>query len=438
MQTTRATPAERNYERYEKNKRFEEISDIAERIGYAVDTTITYELRGDSLFAMTDTQDRPFHTQTEQAKREGEYKFQGTEAFEYTRLCHEHDEALFIDAFARGEVDADIVMKLSRVPDSVAHGTTAIKGYRRDLLRSFVRIYYKDEEVVKCRLFTLDGNNQSGLERVGDLVGIEVRGKSSEDILASTGLKHVEEAKEHVALLGDYLKTVYDTAVLETTGQVTSAGSRFMDKRDAHSLVASKHNLVEQHMHAIAKIQLLAQADTMEAYLEAERRRVAAAIKLSLEGADISSSDAAAVSAEIATNNYGRECATSTNGMNQTESDLMKDWVKRVEACPLCGEKNVLAQKAGEVISGIDCGCQLNVCTGEKTIGKKKIAQKNAKNTIVNKNARKYHTSEKIPPRKEILTRQFGKYATLRTRTVVGDAIREVVHKYTGDVIARL
>ena len=52
---------------FEMNRRFEEMTDLAERIGFPIETNIYYDLRGESLYARTDTKSRAFIEQTFQA-----------------------------------------------------------------------------------------------------------------------------------------------------------------------------------------------------------------------------------------------------------------------------------------------------------------------------------------------------------------------------------
>lgn len=69
-----------DFERFEQNRRFEEMTDIAERLSYPIDVTIQYELRDDAVHCLSDTVDRPFHNQTLLAKHSGEGKFTGNQS----------------------------------------------------------------------------------------------------------------------------------------------------------------------------------------------------------------------------------------------------------------------------------------------------------------------------------------------------------------------
>jgi hypothetical protein len=81
-------------------------------------------------------------------------------------------------------------------------------------------------------------------------------------------------------------------------------------------------------------------------------------------------------------------CGGSTENQSQDPNDpnkndqsleeilerlLMKDWKKRVKHCPICGNKNVMAEKKGEIITDLDYGCSLDVCTNESKIGERAL-----------------------------------------------------------------
>lgn len=331
--TTRRKVVEHREAVYETNRRFEAMTDIAERIGYAIDTTISYELRGDHVYALTDTKDRPFYQQTAEALRQG-HQFNDDQAFERTRLSHEHDEAMMVDQLARGELGGNIMIKLSKVPDAVVRGDTSISGYRRDLLRSFVRIYYAEEGRVDCRLFSLDGNNRSGMEAVGQLLGISVTDRSSEAILADQHVVNVpaHEAGVFIDGLTSATKRVYDQAIYTETGRRTHSGSLLVSDRDALSLVASQHHIIDEHLRSLDAIAAMGRSRNAE-LVELERRRAAAAIVLLLRGVAVLSSSDGVVSSEVQIGNYERDCATATNGMNQSQY-LNQEW--KFGSCRVC------------------------------------------------------------------------------------------------------
>lgn len=323
------------YEQFELNQEFEEKTDIAERLGYAIDVTISYRMKNGKAYCVSDTQDRPFSNQTFLALQRGQANFTGSQAFEAVRLSHEHDEALMVDEFGAGTLDGNVLMKLSRVPDAVVAGTTDIKGYRRDILRSFVRLYWREDTMVHCRLFTLDQNNQAGLQRVGELLDIAID-RSSEDILADHTLLQVPDSpRQFLFGLTESIKQTYDSSVLATTGRNSYAGSLWHEQSDAMAAIDAQEYLFREHMKSVRAIrQLGLNAAAKDDLLEIERQRTAAAIKLASSGVEIGSSSDGAVSTEVASGNYGRECATaSENGMNQAQQ---AENVWRQGKCVVC------------------------------------------------------------------------------------------------------
>jgi hypothetical protein len=90
-------------------------------------------------------------------------------------------------------------------------------------------------------------------------------------------------------------------------------------------------------------------------------------------------------------------CGSSTENPNQDPNDpnkngqsleeilerlLMRDWKKRVEHCPICGNENVMAEKKGEIITDLDYGCTLNVCTNKSKIGDGALAVREAEHIV--------------------------------------------------------
>ena len=324
------------YEQFELNQWFEEQTDIAERLGYAIDITISYRIKEGKAYCVTDTQDRPFSNQTFLALQRGSANFTGSQAFEAVRLSHEHDEALMVDDLGAGKLNGNVLMKLSRVPDAVVAGTTDIKGYRRDLLRSFVRMYWREDDMVHCRLFTLDQHNQRGIKEVGGLMNINTD-QSSEDTLGEYSLVDVPDSpRAFVFGLTESIKKSYDESVLATTGKTTYAGSLWNEQSDAMAAIDGQQRLFRDHMKALRAIRAMGLSqEAEEDLLEIERQRTAAAIKLASRGEVIESSSDMAVSAEVESGDYGRECATPSaeNGMNQAQANQN---VWRPGKCVVC------------------------------------------------------------------------------------------------------
>lgn len=428
MQTIEIT-RQQDYERFEANRRFEETTDIAERIGYPIDITIPYTYREGVLYARTDTVERPFHNQTYQAKLAGTQIFTGDQSFENIRLSHEHDEALDADELAAGRKNGNIMIKLSKIPDAVVENKTNIKGYRQDLLRSFVRIYYRTPEGVDCRLFTLDHNNAAGMERVGSLLGIDTN-RSSEDILSDSTYLHVtEDVEQFVEGLVGRTKAEYDEAVLRTSGRHAHAGSSYTSRHDAMASVTAQESLLAQHMAAILSIM---GRGLGEGALEAERQKTAAAIKLATEGQTVTSNGDASVTSEVASGNYDRNCATGTdNGMNQAQS-MENIWTQG--QCQVCFIKT----KVGSCMVCARCAAADDRGVDLLKLRARNLRHKQTEQALA-ANSMKQILSVQTPPSKhELIRRQYGEKVKLRRRIVVGSVVEEVYDSLTNTVLDTL
>lgn len=418
---------------FEKNRRFEEMTDLAERIGFPIQTSIYYDLRGESLYARTDTKSRAFIEQTFEAREVAKYLFTGDQAFEQIRRAHEHQEAIDVERLAKGELDGNVMIKVSKVPDAVVAGQTSIKGYRRDTLRTFIRVYHQDDSSIRCKLFSIDQNNTLGLSQIGKLVGMQLTGRSSEDILADKVIIAVDEPELFVDELVKRSIKTYDEAIYTQTNKSTIAGSMFKSETDAQSAVEAQPYLLEEHFAAISSIVGLGlNPAAQEDLLEAERQQTAAAISLAARGHHVGSTGDSSVTAEVQNGNYSRECATTTeNAMQQGEGDLLKDWERTIEMCPKCGATKIMAKKSGEIISGA-CGCHLNVCTGEYWTTKPKKAK------LSTSHIRQRQETIPILDKDILVKRAYGETAVLRTQNILGGAHHHILDKKTGMVVDTL
>lgn len=425
MQTIE-TRRHQDYERFEANRRFEEMTDIAERLGYPIDVTIHYELRGDTVYAATDTVERPFHNQTFQAMKAGEHQYAGDQAFQRERLRLEHEEALMVDRFASGQLDGNVLIKYSKVPDAVVEGRTSINGYRRDLLRSFVRMYYRTDSGVSCRLFTLDHNLRHAVEKVGKLLDIDTT-RPSEEVLADHTLLTVPTDPEYfVSQLVDRTIETYDRAAAAETGSYTHAGSHYLDKRDAMSAITKQPHLISQHMDAVTAIM---QQGLGEAVLEQERKRTAAAIKLASEGFEVTSTADTAVTSEAETGQYSRDCATA-NGMNQAAKSMENKW--SLGECQVC----FVRTKVGSCAVCASCAAADDRGVDLLKLRDQNLRRRHVKQSMAVESIKQTNTSPKKLSKRELVKRQYGEYAELRHVTTIGGAKKQVVHRRSEEVLA--
>ena len=361
----------------------------------------------------------------------GERQFTGDQSFQRERLRLEHEEALLVDRFATGDVEGNVLIKYSKVPDAVVQGKTSINGYRRDLLRSFVRMYYRTDTGVSCRLFTLDHNHRLGSQRVGELLDIDTM-RPSEEVLADHTLLDAPGDPEYFVeqLMGRVIE-LYDEAIAADMGVVTHAGSHYLDKRDAMSAITSQPRLISQHMDAIASIVSQGLGDGV---LEQERRRTAAAIKLASEGQHIMSSSDASVANEVASGNYSGDCAlgsSATEQMAMNQAKTGEQWM----TCPFCGQATY----------GDPCASRLvcNVCAAEVRDGRV-VSRGIGKRTVLDNKLRRAQprSNMSLPESPQFkhanIQELYGDHAIVRTEKVIGSERRYVVHKLSKVVIAQL
>lgn len=426
----------RSLERFLENQRFEEKTDLSERLGYHISTSIDYEMIGGSAYALTDAKHRPFHEQTLAAYETGRWKFTGNNAFEAERLRLENEEALLVDAFGRGELPGNILIKFSKVPDAVVDGTASVNGYRRDLMRSFVRIYYMTgEKTLSCQIFSLDGNSATGLKNIEPLIGMRLHGTESEKALGQHTLLdwRSDDLSAQIELLKEEIIFRYDEGVLADTGQKTYAGSSFNDRANALQIIEKHPDLFDEHWRAVSGVQtrILSESDR-EDFLEEIRRKTAAAIKLRESGSSVDSIGDASVATEAESGEYGRECATS--GMSQAELSEIGKEINMT--CPFCG----LSTKGDPCAVILECDkCHARIEYGR--VASKGIGRAAARQALKPKTTQSFGAAiEKNTPIKGVeasrelsaIKHLFGEYAILRSRVAFGNSVTDVIDRRTG------
>ncbi len=427
-------------ERYIENQKFEEKTDIGERLGYHIDTQLHYVMRGGAAYCLTDTKHRPFHEQTEEAMETGRWKFTRENAFEAERLRLEHEEALLVDAFGRGELEGNLLIKVSKVPDAVVAGTASVDGYRRDLMRSFVRLYYRTSRgTVSCRLFSLDGNSEGGFREIEQVIRMRIVGRASEDVLGDAALLNwqTDDMETQVELLAETIKALYDEGLFAETSRKTYAGSEFIDRTNTMQVIDKHTDLFSEHWRAISEVQGRAlSSKDKETFIEDMRRRTAAAIKLRENGNAVSSIGDASVAREALTGEYGRECAT--NGMNQTEQHA--EMGKEVDmTCPFCGLPT-RGDPCAAVLECTQCGARVEhgkvVSEGIGRAAALKVLSENY--LVQNDEYRPFEifTGKRATDAEQRARRLYGERAMLVSRVVIGDKLTHVVDRFTGEMIA--
>jgi len=349
---------------------FEEATDIAERLGYAMDHTMTHQILGGHVYDAKLTRIADY---TQRSLSEAPSKFFGPNAFEVERQRIEHERTLRVEMLARGELDGNAIIEYSPIPDEVRDGTATLQGYRPDLMRDFVRIHYVEGSEVKCRLFSLDQTNPSSRAKVGEFLGLDLSaGRSDRAILADEVVCTLNA--DQVDELVEMTKLIHDQLLTDQKGGQWHAGSRFMHKEDALSLVRQHGDLLEEHMvHWSRLVGLGRDRVSGNRAMDGYRKKTAAAIDLRLQGKEVTSSSGSAVEKHADESNFDGYCATGAStteqmGINKGKTGEMK-WMN----CPFCG----LATYGDPCASRLVC----NACSAEVNNGvvvSKGIGRKNA------------------------------------------------------------
>lgn len=425
-QSRQETELQREREYY----RVEEATDLAERLGYPIDHTISHQYLGGYVYDSKLTRIADY---TRASLEQAPSKFFGPNAFEVERQRIEHMKTLRIEALARGELGGNVLIEYSPIPDEVRNGTATLQGYRPDLQRDFVRIYSIDGDTVDCRLFSLDQANPHSRQKVGDFLGLDLSvGRSDREILADDVVCNINS--EQIDQLAEMTKRIHDESLAEQKGGNWHAGSRFLNKQDALSLVFEHHDLLEEHMTHWSRLVGMGR-DRKAGNIQMQDYRVAtaSAIDLRLKGVEVHSSSDSAVAGNAAEGNFEGYCATGTStteqiGINKGKTGEMK-WMN----CPFCG----LATYGDPCATRLVC----NACRAEVNNGvvvSKGIGRRNAQalQQSAQKAERKFDSVESKTHQSKYRSTLGG--ATLeRTVFSVGGADVVVYDRRSGEAIAK-
>lgn len=353
---------------YEAYQRFEEMTDISERLGLPVETPIEFTVGSDGL-VYSSAGDR-FVEVVEKGYQAAQAlaAAQPENAFAASRARHEADEMWQVEALARGELDGNCLLVCSPLPDAIRAGTSSLAGFNRERLRAMVRLYRAEGTTVTATTISLDRSDYAGLQAVMASVGFELpAGLSSEAMLAERAV--FTATAEEAEWLPSLVRQSYDAALSRQYGGSWYAGSRFASKQDALSYVLSQSDLADQHMRALAAVQAQALApQDKKLQLERLRQRFAAALDARLEGKQIHSLNDQAVIDQQATGDYSGDCPIdlSTTAQQLEAMGMRPDSLSCVK-CPLpgCG-KTVDASRTRQ--GGIFCPACRREARGGKII----------------------------------------------------------------------
>lgn len=431
-------------ERYEAYRRYEELTDISERLSAPVETASSFIIGPDGLvYADTGSKRIRIAGVVEKGRDEAveAARWRPGVAFEALRRQIELEEAFDVEALARGEMAGNTLIVLSPVPDAVRAGNTDISGYNRERLRCMVRMYRKTSASrIDTITLSLDQSHYGALRAVTAAMGYDLpSGLGSEDILARRMIVDTDDAE--AAVLPKVIREAYDRRLGEVMAGEWYAGSRFKTNADALSHIMNHPDLIHEHMDSIASVMGSAlSAEGRNVALESLRRRAAAAFDGRLIGKDVSSISDGLVDEMVASGNYTGDCPTS---LLDQKSIMSEESAFRVRQCPICGEMNITGQVKNGFITG-SCGCSKEIC-GDRVVNSKtdKLAQKSdsslPRDDSLLSVADKLISRRVLPPTKrELIMERYGKFAVVRTEITIGGGDQFVVDRRTGEVLAEL
>jgi hypothetical protein len=432
-QTAQATRAvieerrEREYKREQDYYRFEELTNISERLSIPVETVIPF-LRGEDGRVYSTFGDRVVDVvQKGYFAARDAMQYRPDIAFEVERRGLEVEEAHAVEAMQDGEV----LMVVSPVPDAVRDGETTIGGYHRERLRSMVRLYRAQGDVIQSVTLSLDKSDYQGLQAVALTAGGTLPdGLGSEEILGRR-YKFIK-TKEEFEWLPAQLRGSYDKVLSEKLGGVWYGGAPFASAQDALSFVMQQPDLVDEHMAALKEV-------FTDEQKEGLRQRFAAAVDARFHGKVVVSLDDSIVSDTLSGGDYSGDCATGLDGTDGQMGELGMNQGNLLSCvtCPFCKQVVDAIKTSG----GIQCPkCEVEVAGGKVIDHRIEREKRQAEEHQLGQKA---VTEALKPERPKNNTSENAKRVAANSRikeqkyTGVGEEITYLIDTETGQVIGK-
>lgn len=363
----------------------------------------------------------------------------------YIELVRRHIELKQYEeqvAFGRDSLaDDHILVHISPPPEAAIMGLIDLGAYDPVRQKVLIRLTEKRPSGVRVTSFSLDGNNQEGLRSVGDICGFELAdGMSAEDILATPMfLPKSRLGKERPVSV---LRKRYDEVMERQFG-----GQWYAGRQDSETIHALQHieahpAYIEQHLKRVKDIsrRLGKEFRDSNEYEQAVQDFVALMNRLMRQPDYSGSAEAAGGEARAVGENLGvSDCATGFN--LSAEQALEQQGIGNTWKFGQC----VVCQKSGLVGQCWVCaGCEAADNRGEDLveIRKRALAKQALTHTKYSENVRvyKYAQSDRLPlkrpSRAQSIHSQFGRFAQVKTRIIIGGAVDEVIDRRTKEVIA--
>lgn len=431
------------------NELHELATNITERIGYPMNHLVDYELINGEAWCLTAREPKSMRQITLKGVEDGVRTYSGNNLFQLERLQIEHEEVIEVDKMFRGELQGNVMVVVSQIPDAVRDGHSTVNGYRPDLMRSLARVYYvTDDNHYRCRMFSLDRTTPRAMAAMAGVLGAEyMPNDTSERNLARRRVVHMSSVTdEGIAELVDLSIGAYSSVIHQESGVQTNAGSLFLDHKDALAVVKLHGSLLEECRRTISIIAASHLSDDEKSeHVELQLRKTTGAINAMVDGHTVNSSGDGIVASYVASHNYQNDCPTGATPLEQTVSQeqteqMSGEVVDHCMKCPYC-------KKTGVKIT-FDHGAKYYTCVGTGGCGattlpqgmqaggsaKQSTTQASAKTDKAPKPSNYTLYSNSLKRIREIKAAHGADAEEVRV-TAVGEELRYVRNRKTGEFI---
>lgn len=341
------------YQQWEyQRRRYDEITDVAERVRAPISPTQEFMMTANGLVS---ERGEPLRHVLEDGLADARRMaaINPDWQVEVSRREIDMDEYNALEDLA---VKGGAMVSYWLIPDAVREGNSSLPGYNRERLKMFTRIAVATPTGVAIKYSSYDGSYGPGVQAMDEALGFTFDpNRTSEEIAAER--RHMPESVESVHEIDEKLRVAYDGALVRDFGGEWYGGRPPLPIKDVVGFISSQTKLLGEHMSILSKIF----AETLDPYernrrMEPHRYNLAAAMDDLVHGKQVASLVEAGDGARSEGRDLDGDCPT---GDRTTEQQLESVGFKTANRFTIWGSGECVACLRDTLVAVNKCNmCQ--------------------------------------------------------------------------------
>lgn len=308
------------YHSWELQRRYDEITDVAERVRAPIAPKQEFMLTAEGLVSERGETLRPVIVKglaeaQRMALTNPDWR---VEVIRRTIDLQEYDE---LETLAMQGEGSGALVSYWLIPDEIRSGAnTGLPGYNRERLKMFTRIAVPTAKGVAIKYHSYDGSYLPGVQSMDEAIGFTFDPNRTSEQIA--GERRRIPVPVDIDALDEVLRQAYDGALARDFGGEWDGGRPPLAVKDIIAFICGQEKLLDEHMGEVVKVfAQTANPHKRNTLMEPHRYNLAAAIDDLLHGKEVTSAAEAGEAARDEGRNLDGDCPT---GDDTAQSELEK------------------------------------------------------------------------------------------------------------------